>query len=132
MDRRRTTMWLAVSLLVIALLAGCGQSRLQVGMMENHLPGRWEARYTTLIGTREDTVRADAGQTLTLDYDVKVEKGTLSITVTNPERKALWQVSLQEGEKDRIQLDLDQDGRYTIAVDGDSAGGSFDLSWGLE
>jgi hypothetical protein len=132
MDHKRTTMWLTVSLLLAGLLTGCGYGRVTIGMVENHLPGRWKASYTTLTGTKEDTVRADAGQTLTVDYDVKVDKGTLSLQASERGNPALWKVSLQEDAKDAVELSLEQGGLYTIAIDGTDAGGSFDLSWELE
>lgn len=132
MDHKRMALWLAVSLLLAGLLAGCGQSRLQVGMKETHRSGHWQASYVTLSGVKQDTLRAGAGQTLVLDYDVEVDNGTLGITVSDPENQALWDVSLHERARDAVHLDLDEGGSYTIRVEGDGAGGSFDLAWELE
>lgn len=132
MNRKRTAICLALSILFFSLLTACGQSSLEVGMMETNLPGRWEARYVTFTGTKVDTIRAQAGQTLILEYNVEVDKGDLSIEVDRHEREAIWDVSLQEDADDTVQIALDQDGPYTIVVEGDNAGGSFEFSWELK
>ena len=132
MNSRKTTTWLALALVLASLPITCGQSSLEIGMLATHLPGRWEANYATFTGTKEDTIRADAGQTLILDYEVKVDKGDLSIEVIRPEGGPLWDVSMQESGQDRVEISIGQRGPHTIVIKGDDAGGSFDLSWALE
>jgi hypothetical protein len=132
MNCKRTTIWLSTALLLVALMAACGQSSLEVGMVETNLPGRWEASYTTFTGTKVDRIRAKAGEILLLEYEVKVNKGDLSIEIGRSEGDSLWDVSLQEDAKDRVEFALGQDGPYTITIKGDNAGGSFNLSWELE
>jgi hypothetical protein len=132
MNLRRTTIWLAVALVLGGLLAACDQSSYEIGMLETHLPGRWEASYQTFTGTKENTVRADAGQTLVLDYQVRVDKGSLSIEIIRPEGGPLWSVSLAEDGEDRVEIAIGQRGPHTIAIEGDNAGGRFELAWSLE
>ena len=132
MNRKRTPMWLTIAFFLIGLLAACGPSSLEIGMMETNLPGRWEASYMTFTGTKADKIQADAGQTLILEYEVDVDKGDLSIEVKHPEAGALWDVVLQEDAEDTVELALEWAGPYTITIEGDNAGGSFDLSWELE
>jgi hypothetical protein len=131
MNYKRTTMWLAIALLLASLVAACGQSSLEIGMVETRLPGRWQASYVTFTGTKVDTIQAQAGQTLMLEYDVQVDKGDLSMEVSRDDREAVWDMSFQEDAKDAVEVALDQDGPYTISLAGDNAGGSFDLSWAL-
>ncbi len=130
--RERNTIWLTMFLLLASLLAACGRSTVEIGMMETTLPGSWEASYRTFSGTKRSTFGADAGETLVLDYEVAVDKGTLSLRVENPDGEDLWDLSLEESEADTVELSLDEDGRYTIVVEGDATGGGFDLSWELE
>jgi hypothetical protein len=124
-------MWLAFGSVCLGLLVACGKSSLEVGMIETKLAGRWKASYVTFTGTKEDTIRAQARQILELQYDVKVDKGDLSIKVGRHEREAMWDASLQEDAKDTVEFVLGQGGPYTIVVEGDNAGGGFDLSWKL-
>lgn len=131
MNYRRKAVWAAIALVLVGLVAACGQSSVEVGMVETNLPGRWEASYSTFTGTKVDSVRAQAGETFLLDYEVEVNKGDLSIEIRHSGDGSLWDVSLQEDANDRVELDLEQDGPYTIAIEGDNAGGSFSLSWDL-
>jgi hypothetical protein len=114
------------------LLAGCGASTLEIGMVETNLPGRWEASYTTFTGTKLDTIRANAGQTLVLEYEVTVDKGNLGVEIIGQEDEILWGMSFKEDAEDSVELGLEQNGPYTIAIEGDNTGGSFYLSWDLE
>lgn len=128
--RRTQINLLTISLLVvIGLITGCGQSSLEIGMVETNLPGRWEASYATFTGIKVNRIQADAGQILTLEYEIQVDKGDLSIAVSHEENEALWDVSLREDAKDTVELTLEQDGPYALTIEGDNAGGSFDLSW---
>lgn len=66
---------------------------------------------------------------LILEYEAQVDKGDLTIAVSHEENEALWEVSLREDAKDTVELTLEQDGPYALTIEGDNAGGSFDLSW---
>jgi hypothetical protein len=101
-------------------------------MVETHLPGRWEASYTTFTGNKTDTIRASAAQTLVLDYEVEVDKGELTIELRRHEGGPLWDMSFQEDAADSVAIALPDTGPHTLAIEGEGAGGSFDLSWELE
>lgn len=131
MSYKRTAIWSAIALVLVGLVTGCGQSSVEVGMVETNLPGRWEASYSTFTGTKLDSIPAQAGETLLLEYEVEVNKGDLSIEIRHSEGGSLWDVSLQEDADNRVELALEQDGPYTIAIEGDNAGGSFRLYWEL-
>jgi hypothetical protein len=116
---------------LISLLTACGQSTLEIGMVETNLPGRWQASYATFTGTKFDTLQAEAGDTLTLEYDVQVDTGTLTLEIRSPRNRLLWDTSLQDNADDTVNLTLEQAGSYTISIKGDAAGGAFALSWEL-
>ncbi len=123
---------LATTVLLLGLLAGCGQSKVQLAWVESNRPGHFEASYATFNGSEARTVWADAGETLSLKYDVRVNKGILTISAEGPDGDLLWEVSLSEDAKDAVVLPVDRGGRYAITVRGDDSGGSFGLSWELE
>jgi hypothetical protein len=132
MDRKRSVCLLLTALLLGGFLAACGRSSIVIGMREMHLPGDWQANYSTFTGVKSDSFQADAGQTLILDYDAQVDKGALSIQVENPADKLVWEAQLQEAQSDSVQILLDQTGRYVLRIAGENASGSWDLQWNIE
>lgn len=127
----RTAVLTSIILLAV-LLSACEADRIATGMRETKLPGQWQATYTTFSGTEVDTFRADAGQTLVLEYETEVEKGSLTIQVENPDDEVLWDAAFDEGGADSVRVALNQDGRHAIVLVGEDTGGSWDLEWEIE
>ena len=123
---------LIMAVLLLALAVGCGQSRTQIGWVESNLPGSFAASYVSFSGSEVRTVRANAGETLVLQYAADVHKGTLGVMVEAPDGEMLWHMSLDEDAEDMVDFPVEQAGRYSIIVRGDGAAGSFDLSWEVE
>jgi hypothetical protein len=117
-------------LLMTSLLVGCGSSTVKVGWVGSSDPGHIGYRYTTFDGVERKAFRAEAGQTMTFDYDVTVEKGSLVLKVGDPD-KVLWEETFREDAADTITLTAPQNGLYTIRIEGQATGGSFDLSWSV-
>lgn len=132
MDELPRAAFLISIILLAGLLTACEADRVAIGMRETNLPGEWQATYTTFSGTEVDTFRADAGQTLVLQYETDVEKGSLTIQVENPDDEVLWDAAFDEGDADAVTVDLNQDGRYAIVLTGEDTGGSWDLEWEIE
>jgi hypothetical protein len=114
------------------LVVACGQRRVEIGMVETHRPGQWQARYTTFSGVKRDRVQADAGQTLVLAYEAEIDKGRLEIRVEGPAGDTLWERSREQDGQETVELTLEQGGRYLVLIEGRDTGGRFDLSWSLE
>jgi len=117
-------------LLMTSLLVGCGSSTVKVGWVGSSDSGHIGYRYTTFDGVERKTFRAEADQTMTFDYDVTVEKGALLLKVGDPD-KVLWEETFREDAADTITLTAPQNGLYTIRIEGQATGGSFDLSWSV-
>ena len=132
MNRKRTPWLLLAAFLLGGLLASCGSSSMEIGMMETHLPGNWQASYSTFTGRKSDTFQADAGQSLNLDCDAQVNRGTLEIQVEDPDDQVTWQRSLQVDLSDTVHIPLEKTGRYTLLINGNGTGGSWDLKWNVE
>jgi len=116
-------------LLMTSLLTGCGSSTVKVGWVGSSGPGRMGYRYTTFDGVERKTSRAEAGQTMTFDYDVTVEKGALLLKVVAPDGESIWETTFREDAADTVTLTAPQNGLYTIHIEGQATGGSFDISW---
>jgi hypothetical protein len=117
--------------LSIALLAGCKWAEVRAGARVD-LPNRIADNYSAFTGDEVKLVRAKAGQTLVLDYDVTVDRGTLEIRVEDPAGDAVWELAPQESVEDTVELELENDGRYAVVIEGEEMAGSFDVSWELE
>lgn len=119
-------------LAMVVLLVGCGSSSLRFGWHETSSRAHKAARYETFSGTEDATIRAEAGQTITLSYDVEVSKGSLGLALYAPDGTTLWEETFPADASDTVALRAPEDGRYTVRVVGVNTGGSFDISWQTE
>ena len=118
--------------LVSTLLAGCSSSSgIRIGWMESSGLKHKSAQYTSFDGVEQKTLHVKAGQTITLDYDVTVEKGTLVLAIVGPDGESLWEKPFHEDGSDTVALTASEQGLYTIHVEGENTSGGFDLSWSL-
>jgi len=118
-------------LLMTSLLVGCGSSTVKVGWVGSSDSGHIGYRYTTFDGVERKTFRAEAGQTMTFDYDVTVEKGALVLKVVAPDGENLWEETFREDAADTVTLTASQNGFHTVRIEGQSTSGSFDISWSV-
>jgi hypothetical protein len=127
-------------LLLAALISGCqmgtihiGNVRIgetRIGMFGSNGPGEMSYTYTTFSGyeSQQATVEV-AGQTLALDYEVVVTKGSLRIEVQDPSGTVIWSETLSADSQDTVDIPAEAPGEYLIAVQAEGAGGSFRLAW---
>lgn len=85
MNYAQRALLLISTALLLGLLAGCGQSQVQLGWIESNQPGHFRASYAMFSGSEVRRARAGAGETLVLQYDAKVDKGALAIRVEDPD-----------------------------------------------
>lgn len=123
---------LVFSLVLGLVLASCGQSSIEIGMVETNLPGNWEASYQTFTGEKTDTFRAEEGQTLAIEYDFQVEKGTLNIEINNPEDQVIWDLQIEADQANTTQIHLTNSGRYSIIIEGQTTGGGWNIDWEIQ
>lgn len=122
----------ALALLLMAgLLVGCSSSTIKVAWMGSSGPGHIGYRYTTFDGVERKTFRSEADQTITFDYDVTVEKGSLGLKVVAPDGENLWEEMFRKDTADTVTLTATQNGFHTICIEGQTTGGGFDLSWSV-
>jgi hypothetical protein len=120
----------AVFLLATSLVVGCrARSSVRIGWRENSGLKHTTARYASFSGVERKSFRLEAGQTLAIDYDVEVEKGTMTLSWVDPDGETLWEETFEEGAADEVALSASQSGRHKLLIEGRNTGGSFDLSW---
>jgi len=126
------TLFIFLAVVAVVTLAGCAQSEVRIKCQGTNMPGHMAYRYDRFTGDAEThNVSVKAGQTLVLTYDVVVNAGTLSIQVDGPDNETVWEIALQEGAQDTVELALEEGGQYCVVVMGKKTGGSFDVSWEL-
>jgi methionine-rich copper-binding protein CopC len=111
------------------VIGGCGFTCR--GCVEHATPGHVDYRYHFFNGPFNRTVNASAGETLTVDYAAIVEEGTLDMRVVNPDGDAVWQETFDTGADvtSSTKVDIQQNGRYRLVVDGHDTRGSFQIDW---
>ena len=115
--------------MLAGLLVGCGQSRIRLGWVETSSPGHLKASYGEFTGTETRTVLAQPRETLYLEYDAEVNRGSLRLEVDGPYGQAVWCVALCDDCGASKALPVSKAGCYTISVRGEATEGSFDLRW---
>jgi sulfate adenylyltransferase subunit 1 (EFTu-like GTPase family) len=124
--------FITLSLTLITLvLSGCGSrtSSIKVGWMGSSTAGKTSYRYARFSGIERKTIHASAGETLTLDYDVDVEKGALALRLRNSDSELLWEQTFDANAEDSVEIPLERGGRYLLQIEGRETRGSFDLAW---
>jgi hypothetical protein len=123
-------------LFLIALLLGLaaceGASGLRVSWMETSRPGSVQVTYNSFTGREAETIRADAGDPIIVDYEATVEKGTLQMRLEGPNETELWSETFQADADGQITRQAPQDGRYRLIVHGEETRGGYELIWGIE
>jgi hypothetical protein len=123
--------WLLLLLGLGLALASCGSQFTCRGCVENATPGHVDYRYQFFNGPFTRRVKADAGQTLTVDYTATVDEGTLDMRVIDPGGELVWQETFDTGSNaiGSQGVRIQQSGRYQLVVEGHETRGSFRIDW---
>jgi hypothetical protein len=114
------------------LMTSCASRSIRIGWLEHDASNRKQASYRKFTGKERATIRASAGETLHLSWDVTVEKGSLTFRLLDPQKDSLWVESYLEDTQGSVTLPLPQKGIYTLWIQGGETRGSFDLTWVAE
>jgi hypothetical protein len=114
-------------LLPVFLLTSCSSTK--VGWIEMNYGSDFEASYQLFDGEERERIRLDAGDTISLSYELEVEDGALTIQFLDPDGDAVWEETFLEDEENVFDFTAEASGRYSLIVAGDNAEGSFDFSW---
>lgn len=133
MSRKNIITLLSITICILTLsLVGCSSSSVKVGWLETSGVSHKTARYETFSGSEQAKICADAGQTITLDYTVIVNKGTLTLVIEKSDDPSYWLNTFSQDASDTITIVAEDKGCYSLQVTGEQAGGSFDIAWSLE
>lgn len=91
--------------------------------MGNHL----KASFYYQTGRDRIKVKKQIGDTLILRGNLKVEKGEISLTVKDPQGRAIFNEIYTESQEIEEDMMLHKEGRYTTEVNTQSARGGYDI-----
>ena len=125
-QKRRTLLVLMLALLLFA--TGCSTSSLKVGYVSTSIGSEFSASYYHFNGTESRRIKAEEGETLSIQYETEVKRGSLDIWIQSPDGET---IDLATGETtvDSIEIPVEESGYYRLMVVGDSTRGSFDFDW---
>jgi len=133
MGLRRSMLVTALVVAIGSLLVGCGaRSSLRIGWLEAGGPGHKDVRYKLFSGLERTSFRAQAGETIELDYDLEVERGTLAVSLVDPDGEDLWARTFEEEAQDVVRVEAQQGGRFRLNIEGESTRGGFEITWRVE
>lgn len=122
--------WITLGILTIMatlLLTSCDKRMMFVG---SSTKSKLSASYKLFTGTEEKKVKLKSGETLSMDYNSKVEKGELSMKLYGPDNEVLKELGTNESGTEKIEAD--QEGKYRIEVKGEDTKGSFEVAFKVE
>lgn len=116
----------------IGLFSGFDRSGLRIGWTEITGLNRKRCTYRYFSGREYQRFRADDGETVTLDYEADVERGSLTIRIEDPDDRQIWVESMDEDDEGAFEFTAEKSGIYTMIVVGNETRGSFEIEWDLE
>lgn len=127
---------LFITSILALLLSGCDFSKIKIGevrmMYGSNDDGHISYNYSTFTGIENGSAHVETGQTISFDYDVKVDKGSLMIEWQDPVGNAVWRKRLVESDRGNDEIIVKSSGKYIIIIQGKNAGGDFDISWRIQ
>lgn len=123
---------LTLLLSLIALVSpACSSSQVRVGFIGSQVGNRMAFDYELFSGQEQKTLNLDRGQTLDLNFDVQVERGSLTLQLIDKDGAVSWEESFEDDSAGSVDLEIDGDGFYRISVSGQKTEGGFDIDWEL-
>ena len=130
MKRIRSYVVFSTVALTIFLISGCNNDNsVKVGWLGNKIGSRMNASYRLFSGSEVGSIKAKAGETIVVDYEVTVAEGTLTIELQSNTGKILLQEEFVDYGCDSIEYRADRDERYRIVVKGYKTKGNYNLGW---
>lgn len=126
----KKTVSLILLILVLSLaLTSCTR---KVGWVGINYGGKMKASYSLFDGPQTSTVPLEAGEQVSLSYEVVVDSGSLTLTLSDPDREVIWQEVFESDGSGVFSFGAELDGRYTLTTDGQETEGGFDIIWETE
>lgn len=130
--------WIVIGIIGIALVigvpllvmaTGTWNPELRIGWAGSNYGDHIDYGYTYFEGDEENSVDVGDSNTLTLDYDLTVDSGSLELRVLSDNDTELWQKEYDHDADGQTEIDVSAFDRVQIQVVGHGTEGNFELSW---
>lgn len=131
--KKRLLIITIISILAISLF-GCNSSgKYVVKKMSKEDNGNnyMEMTYEYFDGYKYKKVEANKGNILELSLNITTKGGKLNILVLNDKEEEIYSNYDLNGNINE-KINIDEDGKYMIKIEGDKHEGSYDISWKVE
>ena len=128
MNRKSLTIGV-FSLLFLCLAACSASSTVRINMVGMNYGNTVDFTYQTFTGYEVNRLDVTAGETISLTYDMEINKGSLHLQVIAPNDTTVWEKMLLDSESDTVEFRVEQSGEYVLRIDADNAGGSMEAEW---
>ncbi len=119
--------WLGfVFLMILVLLSACSR---KLSWVSTNYGNQFNASYQLFDGKQLDFIKIEAGETLTLDFDVVVNEGALTLQLVDQDQNIVWAETFTASAKGDAAYTAEVGGRYTLAAVGDDTSGGFEIIW---
>ncbi|MBP2116154.1 hypothetical protein [Paenibacillus silagei] len=122
--------WMKMGIFIImasVLLTSCDKKIMYVG---SSTKSKISGSYKLFTGTEEKKLSMKSGETISIDYKSKVEKGRLSMKLYGPDNEVLTELATNESGTEKVEAG--KDGKYRIEIKGQDAKGSFKVAFKVE
>lgn len=121
---------LGIFLIGTMLLSSCTTTK--VGWVGTNIGNTYRASYQRFDGREADRIRLRSNEPFSLDYEVEVEDGALTLQILAPGGDLVWEETFLEDAEDIFEFTPESSGRYTIRIEGDQTQGRFELNWDID
>lgn len=121
---------LGIFLIGTMLLSSCSTTK--VGWVGTNIGNTYRASYQRFDGREADRIRLRSNEPFSLDYEVEVEDGALTLQILAPGGDIVWEETFLVDAEDIFEFTPESSGRYTIRIEGDQTQGRFELNWDVD
>lgn len=109
------------------VLAGCN---LRIGHIGNSSVKKTNASFMLLSETKKKSIKAEKGDIITFEYNIKLEKGTLSARLEDSTGDEI--ISFEPNTSGTKSVNIEEDDTYQLIIKADKAKGSYNFEWDIE
>ena len=127
-DKQRSFRTSLILLMAFSLLiTGCS---LRIGYKSSSSSSKMNASFFFLSETRKKSLSLRDGDTLIIDYEIRLEQGLLRAKVEDPLGHEL--MTLEPNTQGVREITIQEDGVYKIVIQAEKAKGSYKIQWRVE
>ncbi|MCF8011814.1 MAG: hypothetical protein K9L17_06435 [Clostridiales bacterium] len=122
-NKKLITAFICAFIFVI-MLGGC---KTKTGWVGTNIPGHIKASFHSFTGIEKGTLNAQKGDSFLFEYSSQVESGDLVMKILSTDNKIIHE--FKPDKEGSYKFTFAETGKYKVIIKGDSAKGSFNISW---